>query len=101
MQITGEMVTLFLALSGAIAGIWWRVEAKIQAAEEAAEDAKAELARFQLTVAERYASMAHLKDVEVRLVTSIDRLTSQIDAMPDRMLRIIRSEVVGREGPSR
>ena len=40
---------------------------------------------YKLEVAEKYASVEHLKEVEARLVVSIDRLTDRIDKLLGRL----------------
>ena len=47
----------------------------------------AELANYKLSAAEKYASVEHLKEVEARLVVSIDRLSDRIDRLINRIDR--------------
>lgn len=46
-----------------------------------ARGAREEAQAIRLEVAEKYASVAHLKEVEARLAVAIDRLTDRIDKM--------------------
>jgi len=58
----------------ALAGVWWRLQQQITANARA-------LDAYKLEVAKQYASITHLKEVEARLVVSIDRLTGRIDML--------------------
>ncbi|MBS4048178.1 MAG: hypothetical protein KG075_17665 [Alphaproteobacteria bacterium] len=54
-----------------------------------AEDAEARLSAFQIEVAQKYASVAYLKDVESRLLQSLAKVESSVeklDAKIDRLL---------------
>lgn len=64
--IAGVVTVLFI--------FWWRIDGRIKSAEK-------DLSDYRLEVAEKYASVAHLKDVEGRLAISIERLTNRIDAL--------------------
>lgn len=46
-----------------------------------ARETRDELKAVQLKFAQEYASIGHLKDVEGRLIGSIDKLTDRIDAL--------------------
>ncbi len=65
------------SLLALLAGIWWRLQQQITANARA-------LDAYRLEAAEKYASVAHLKEVEARLVSSMDRLTSRIDRLLGR-----------------
>jgi hypothetical protein len=90
MTITLELVSFTVLILGAVFGAWWRVEARIRGSEEVARKAIKELAEFKLIAAEKYASHEHLKEVEQRLVSAIDKLSDQIEVFPDRLTRIVR-----------
>lgn len=84
--ITWEQVAGLMLIISAGAGAWWFLYSSILAVRR-------ELQEYKLVVAERYASVEHLKEVETRLVTAIDKLSGQLDTMPDRLSRIIQSAV--------
>ncbi len=83
MQITTDLALFMLAVFSALGGLWWRVEGLISAQRES-------LAEFKTEVAKSYASMQSVREVEARLVTSIDRLSDRIDTMPDKIARLLR-----------
>ncbi|MEM6381068.1 MAG: hypothetical protein AAF739_00205 [Pseudomonadota bacterium] len=55
--------------------------AKAETAVRVARDARQEVTDLKLEIAEKYASVAHLKEVEARLAVAIDRLTDRIDQL--------------------
>ena len=67
-----------VAIALGLGGVWWRVHQAINTVAR-------ELSAYKLEVAEKYASVEHLKEVEARLVVSIDRLTERIDRLLARM----------------
>lgn len=69
-----------VVFGGSLVGVWWRLQQRIQAVSDA-------LTAYKLEVAKEYASVGHLKEVEARLVVSIDRLTERIDKLIDKMDR--------------
>jgi len=73
-SITWEAVISLLAIFTALAGVWWKLHIRIICGER-------ELQNYKLEVAEKYASVSHLQDVEERLVKSIDGLTFRIDKL--------------------
>ena len=92
----------------AVGGVWYRLTARFDTKlEELRKDLEAkalchrrefkslegELTDFKLEAAEKYASVKHLKEVEGRLVVSIDRLADRID----RLLSRIDKQVVTRK----
>lgn len=46
-----------------------------------AREAREQMNGLKLDIAEKYASVEHLKEVEARLAVSIDRLTDRIDKL--------------------
>ncbi len=72
--ITFEFLGVVVLVVGTLFGFWWRIDARFRAAEK-------ELSAFKVSVAQQYASVDHLKEVEVRLTTAIDNLTSRIDRL--------------------
>lgn len=76
--------TLLLAILG---GVWRILSNEIRAVRAEAQAAREDLAAYKLEVAKEYASTSHLKEVEIRLVTTIESLTQRIDRLIDRMDR--------------
>ncbi len=81
MTVTLNDVWQALGVLLALAGLWWRLQRQIT------DNARA-LDAYRLEVAEKYASVAHLREVEARLVISIDRLTERIDRLLSRFDKI-------------
>lgn len=90
--ITAELVVFGLAVLGAIAGLWWRIEARIdkaasdnalraEAAKIKAETAARELAEYKVHVAETFATKAGLTESLNRLHDALDKLTARIDML--------------------
>lgn len=95
MTITGELVTLFLAVMGALAGVWWRVESKITAAREdaikvanvaiaAASEASKDLAAHKIYAAETFSTKAGLTEALNRVHDALDKLADRIDLLIDQ-----------------
>ena len=84
--ITWEQIAGLVVIAGSAAGAWWFLYSSILAVRRELQD-------YKLTVAERYASVEHLKEVETRLVAAIEKLTDRLDTMPDRLSRIIQQAI--------
>jgi hypothetical protein len=84
--ITWEAIGFLCVLAVPVCGAWWFLYSDILAVRRELQD-------YKLEVAQRYASVEHLKEVENRLVTAIDKLAAQLDTMPDRLSRIIQQAI--------
>ena len=84
LPITGEIVVLFLAVIGAIAGFWWRIEARFAAEDDALAELKKELSEYKLYVERNHVSAQVLKDLETRVVNAIEKLATRLEAIADR-----------------
>jgi Tfp pilus assembly protein PilO len=95
--ITWEQIISLLAIAGVCSGAWWFLFsynlATRKELQKEIQGLRQELAAYKLEVAERYASVDHLKEVESRLVMAIDKLTDKLDTMPDRLSRIIQQAI--------
>ena len=86
----GDLVTIVLFLVTIIGGVVklnTRFDAKVLNVVSRCDELSRELAGYKLQAAEKYASVEHLKDVEARLVVSIDRLAERIDRLINRIDR--------------
>lgn len=87
--ITGEMVGLFILVLGAIAGFWWRIEARLSEQDKARTTAIADLAKdlseHKLFVAQNHVTAASLREAEGRLIAAIDKLATRLEAIADKM----------------
>jgi hypothetical protein len=79
------LITIALAVFGFILRTY---KEKIDDARKRAEEAKAEadrankeLSDYKLVVAEKYASIAYLKDVEGRILTAITDMSKRLDRL--------------------
>lgn len=95
--ITWEQVTALLVLTSALGGAWWFLFSQNlstrREGQKENQQLRQEFAAYKLEVAERYASVEHLKEVETRLVSAIDKLTDKLDTMPDRLSLVIQQAI--------
>lgn len=108
--VTIELVSLIVTAVLVVAGIWGRIEFRIREGEKAAAEARnalgaridkvgdsvlvlqKDLTDYKLAAARYFASVEHMKDVEVRLTTAIDRLTNRIENLPRQFAEILTAE---------
>ena len=102
MTLTTDTVVFFVTVSGALAGLWWRVEARIRAAERRAEAVERALNSYKLEVEQRFAQRGALKDTEARLIKEIDGLRDDLKGvaralndLPAQMVAAIRRTASG------
>lgn len=95
--ITFELVTFLIVTGSAVAGVWWFLFNSILAARRELQSEiqriRQEFTAYKLEVAQNYASVEHLKEVETRLVNAIEKLTDKLDTMPDRFSRIVKDSL--------
>lgn len=113
---TWDVIYGFIGFAVGVLLLWWRIEGRIKEGDVACEKRMAsieaalakqnesrtdeiiavgkDLADYKLMAADRFASHEHLKEVEVRLTTSIDRLTNRIEQLPQSFAREV-SRIVG------
>lgn len=83
--ITTELVIFFIAVFGAIAGIWWRVEARIDGAKQAALLVAAEFAQYQTRVAETYITKQGLREQTEQVMGGISEIKTQVSHLNERI----------------
>ena len=86
----GDIITLSLFLITVIGGVIKlnsRFDGRVREVGKRCDRLAEELASYKLQAAEKYASVEHLKDVEARLVVSIDRLADRIERLINRIDR--------------
>ena len=88
MAITGELVGLFVMLIGAIGGLWWKIESKIQSETDERVKVQRELSDLRLHVAQNYVSSAALRETELRLINAVERLATRMEAVVTRLDKI-------------
>lgn len=98
MTLTTEIVIFFVSTSSFLAGIWWRVESRIRAAERLADAVEKNLQSYKLEVEQRFAQRGALKEVEERLIKEIDGLRDDLkgvaralNGLPAQMTAAIRT----------
>jgi len=107
--ITIEFALILITIIGAIAGAWWRIENRVEAAKREALAAAAlasgqaalaheQLHEFRLHVAETYASKGGVKDLGDRVMQGQDRVLDEITRLHERMDRIIEGREPARGG---
>jgi hypothetical protein len=101
--ITWEQVLFFLGLLGTVAGVWWRIEgrvdrAKAEAIEKAtlaakeAADVRADLATLRLHVAEFYVSKQGLRETKDEIMDAIHGVKAAVDHMVVRVNRVVENQ---------
>ena len=98
-EIAGA-IGFFLTVSGALWGIWWRIEgqirtAKIEATARAesayalAAMARQEVQDLRLEVATNYATKAGMHEQTAQMLRAIEGVASRIDGLNERLDNII------------
>lgn len=81
----------FIAAAGLVAGVWYRLENKLEASRTASAAVEKSLNDFKLKVTEEYASWDTVRNIENRLTERMDDLSENVLKMPDAVLdRIIK-----------
>lgn len=80
----------------AVLGAYWLAWSSRQKAEDVearasqkAADAEARLSSFMIEVAQKYASVAYLKDVENRLVQMVGEVKTSVEKLGDKLDRLL------------
>lgn len=96
-QIMGA-VAFFVLVSGALWGIWWRIEGKVEqgrkdaaatanTAQMTANLAREELAAHKLHAAEVFATKAGMQEQTAQLLRAIEGVGNRIDGLHERLDR--------------
>lgn len=85
-QIMGA-VAFFVLVSGAMWGIWWRIEGKVKIAEDKADKAQQDLAAHKLHAAETFATKAGMQEQTAQLLRAIEGVGNRIDGLHERLDR--------------
>lgn len=96
--LTPQDVTFGLAVFGALAGLWWRVEARIDVAKRRADEAAERLASYKTHIAENYVTKDGMRDQLSQVMEGIAEIKSQmthiaarVDGLYDQQSRRPRS----------
>ncbi|MGM4911419.1 hypothetical protein [Rhizobium sp. 768_B6_N1_8] len=98
------VIGFFVMLMGAISGVWWRIEGRVdrakdeavrKAADAAMEAAsvRADLAAHRLHVAEQYVSKQGLRETTDQIMEAIHGVKTAVDHMTARVDRIVENQV--------
>lgn len=98
-QITVGLVAFFITAIGAIAGVWWRIEARMEKVKEECKTEAAtahalasivaqRIADHQLLCAQTYIQKADLKEFRDEIVGRIGDVKVSMDHLSDRMDRV-------------
>lgn len=85
MNITAEMVFLFLAVIGAIGGAWWRWSAAIGQVRD-------DLAAHKLHTAETYITKQGMREATESIMEAISGVKTAVDHMTLRVDRIVENQ---------
>lgn len=88
--LTVEYVGMLFALGSAIGGGIWRIWYKL---DQKITKVDSDLSNYKLIVAEKYASITYLKDVEERLVGAINKLERTVHTVPQQIIAAIRGQL--------
>lgn len=80
----GVVLTFLIGVIGGFVRLQMSSKQNARTADDAlrvAREARDDMNSLKLEIAEKYASVEHLKEVEARLAISIDRLTDRIDKL--------------------
>jgi len=97
------VVGFFVAISGALWGIWWRIEGKVKEAKDGAQAsasaaqalaalARDELAAHKLHVAETYITKAGMRETTEQIMEAIHGVKQAVDHMTVRVDRIVEGQ---------
>lgn len=86
--ITFELVLFGIAVFGAISGLWWRVEQRIDGAKARAQTVADDFAKYQTHVAEHYVSKSGLREVRDEIMGALDKVGGNLDRINDRIDRV-------------
>lgn len=102
-SVTWEQVAFFVALLGAISGVWWRIEGKVsearaeavKRADDAARAADAvarDLAAHKTHAAETFATKAGMQEQTTQIMRAIEGVGNRIDGVHERLDRMYENQ---------
>lgn len=78
-------IGFFILVSGALWGVWWRVEGKVKVAADRADNAHDRLADHKLHVAETYVSKQGLREAVEPIMDAIQGVKGAVDHLGGRI----------------
>lgn len=102
-------VGFFVMLFGALSGIWWRIEGRVDKAKTEASGMAAaanalatltrqELADHKLHTAETYVTKAGMQEQTAQIMRAIEGVGNRIDGLGERLDRLYEARPAGRSG---
>lgn len=110
-NVTWEMVSVLIILIGALSGVWWRIEARIDKVRVDAEDeiadlrqqyeikiqgahtvaalALQQLAEFKVEVAQTYVDKTGVREVKDEILAAMRDVKGSVDNVNERLDRVI------------
>lgn len=92
--LTPQDILFGLAVLGAIGGLWWRVEAKIDKGKSRADEVSEKLDAYKLHVAETYVNRDGQRELFAQVLasmselkTSISHVATRVDSLFDQQIR--------------
>ena len=82
---SGITLWVVFATFGAVASLWWRLEAKFKSIEDNRATLVRELAEYKLHVERTFASSSALDKAENRLIIAINGLSVRVETLISRM----------------
>lgn len=104
--VTGDSVLFFLAVMGTLAGLWWRIESRIdrtakavaddantkaQAAHATAALVQGQLAEFKLEAARTYVSKDDVQQVRDDILGAVGGVHKSLDRINERLDRVVEN----------
>jgi len=83
--ITWEQVAFFLGLLVTVAGVWWRVEGKINVAKDKADEVSSALAAHKLHVAETYSTKSGMKEIRDEILGAVSGIRDDVRHLATRI----------------
>ncbi|TBY73374.1 hypothetical protein E0H51_23935 [Rhizobium leguminosarum bv. viciae] len=98
-----KVILLFLTVSGAGWGIWWKIDGRVResertsgerigATEAKADRACADLAAHKLHTAEMYVTKAGMQEQTSQIMRAIEGVGNRIDGLNDRLDRLYENQ---------
>jgi hypothetical protein len=86
------VVGFFMSTLLGLAGVWWRIEGRINSARDRADIVKQELSDHKLHVAETYVTKAGMQEQTAQIMDAIGAVKTAIDNMALRVDRVVENQ---------
>lgn len=79
------VIGFFILVSGALWGVWWKIDSKVKAAEEKVDRVSVSLSDHRLHVAETYLTKQGMREAIEPIMDAIHGVKSAVDHMGGRI----------------